>query len=88
MNYNEYDMKWMKQLFESMIQEKVNNMKWLFIYNNYDNHISSTIIYHYITNNIILILLFLYISYLIQFLDIDIFDSMKFAIMNFLNHFN
>ena len=83
---NEYDMKWMKQLFESMTREKANDAKWLLICDDHDNHISLAIIYHCITNDIVLMLLSLYISYLMQSLDVDVFDSMKFAIMNFLDH--
>ena len=52
------------------------------ICDNYDNHISKKFIHYYIQHDIILILLSSYYSHLFQSLDINIFDSLKSALLN------
>ena len=54
----------------------------LLIYNNHDNYISERFIHYYIQHDIILILLSSYYSHLFQSLDINIFDSLKSALLN------
>ena len=74
---NIYDIQWLKKYFESIIWEKVNKESQFLIYNNYDNYISADFIQHCIANDIILLLLSSHFSYLLQFLNVNIFFSLK-----------
>jgi len=49
---------------------------------NFYNHISEKFIYHYIQHDIILILLSSYFFHLFQSFNINIFDSLKLALLN------
>src|SRR5438876_7680579 len=56
------------------------------IYDNHDNHISGRFIHHYIQHDIVLILLSSHCSHLLQPLDVSIFDPLKSALSNELDH--
>ena len=68
---------WLVCIFDFIIQEKSQNKIRLLICDDHDNHISAKFVTHYIENNIYLFLLLSHSSYLLQSLDIDVFNLLK-----------
>ena len=75
---DDHAMKWLQKCFESMTHEKMNDMTWLLIYDDHENHIISRFLSHCLKHDIQVILLLPHTSHLLQPFDIDIFNLLKY----------
>src|SRR5208282_5118335 len=74
---NSHDLDWLKRCFEPETQDKTTGKYRLLICDEHDSHIINNFITHYMNNNILLMILPPHSSYLIQSLDVEIFDALK-----------
>src|SRR2546423_9760813 len=77
---NDIGLQWLRKVFEPQTQDKAYRKMRVLICDSYDSHISRDFIRHCIQCNIILLLLPPHSSYLIQPLDVGVFNPLKKAI--------
>ena len=61
-----------------MTWEKMNDIIWLLIYDDHENHIMNQFLSHYLKHDIQVILFLSHTSHLLQSLNIDIFNFLKY----------